>query len=253
MSQLALPNYLSWKQQARSLELAAFSGQTLAWTGAEYPERLEALAATEQSFLSDTGGAAFPSPLLPADEGQLGRRPGRGAEQPVVARTGSNADPRVVGRQLILNGSPYSIIGAASARMSVPSRTRPVGAGAGRRTVGAPRQSLSVGDWPAEAWLAPRDQAQADMSTIGAGLAQAYPDSNRDYGVSVTPFADSLVSDEIRTALVVLLAAATIVLLIACGNVANVLLSRADEAAPGDGDSHSARRRRCPYHPTAHD
>ncbi len=40
-SAVSLPNYLSWKQQARSLELAAFSGQTLTWTGAEYPERLE--------------------------------------------------------------------------------------------------------------------------------------------------------------------------------------------------------------------
>ncbi len=131
----------------------------------------------------------------------------------------------MVGRQLILNGSPYSIIGVASARMSVPSepdlwvpQVVELSARRGNRylsVIGRLKPGFT------------RDQAQADMSTIGAGLAQAYPDSNRDYGVSVTPFADSLVSDEIRTALVVLFAAATIVLLIACGNVANVLLSRA--------------------------
>jgi putative ABC transport system permease protein len=223
-SAVSLPNYLSWKEQARSLELAAFSGQSLTWTGVEYPERLEALAPTE-SFLSVLAVPLHSGRWFTVDEGRSGQH-----RVAVLSnrlwRTRFGSDPGIVGRSLMLNGASYSIIGVGSADLSVPSEPdlwvpQVIDQTAARRgnryltVLGRMRPGFT------------RSQAQAEMAAIAAGLAQEFPDSNRDFRVSVVPFAESLVPDEIRIALIVLLAAAMTVLLIACANVANVLLSRA--------------------------
>jgi putative ABC transport system permease protein len=222
-SAVSMPNYRSWKEQARSIALAAFSGQTLTWTGTEYPERLEAFAATE-SFLSVIGASVPIGRWFTADESRLGKhRVAVLSHRLWQARF--DADPGAVGRQLTLNGAPYTIIGVASARLSIPSEpdlwVPQVIEPSARRdnrylsVVGRLRPAVT------------REQAQAEMATISAGLERAYPSSNKDYRISVTALSESLVSDEIRTALIVLFAAATLVLLIACGNVASVLLSKA--------------------------
>ena len=69
-------------------------------------------------------------------------------------------------------------------------------------------------------------QAQTQMDAIGARIAQQYPDSNKGWGVSATPYADSIVSPDLRTALWVLLASVGGVLLIGCANLANLALAR---------------------------
>ena len=223
-SAVSLPNYLSWKERARSLDLAAFSSQTLTWTGPEYPERLTAVAPTA-SFFSVLATPLQSGRWFTPDEERLGEH-----RVAVLShrlwRTRFGEDPHVAGRQLVLNGASYSVIGVASREFSVPSEPdlwvpQVIDQTTARRgnrylaVIGRLKPGVS------------RDQAQAEMSTIAAGLAQEFPDSNRDFGASVVPFADSLVPAEIRSALFVLLAAAIVVLLIACANVANVLLSRA--------------------------
>jgi putative ABC transport system permease protein len=223
-SAVSLPDYLSWKDRARSLELAAFSGQTLTWSGADYPERLEALAPTD-SFLAVLGRPLHLGRWFTADEGHQGQH-----RVAVLSnrswRTRFGADPAILGRQLVLNGSPYSVIGVAPADFSVP--TEP--------DLWVPQVIDQTNSRRVNRYLAvlgrlrpgfTREQAHAEMSAIAAGLAREFPDSNRDVRVSVTPFAESLVPEEVRTALLALFGAATVVLLIACANVANVLLSRA--------------------------
>lgn len=223
-SAVSVPNYLSWKAQARSLELTAVSGQSLTWTGAEYAERLQALAPTE-SFLSVLATPLHIGRWFTADEGRLGRH-----RVAVLSnrfwRTRLGSDPAVLDRQLVLNGASYSIIGVASADLTIPSAPDLwVPQVIDQTTARRDNRYLSVLGRLKSGFT--REQAQAEMSAIARDLAREFPDTNRDSGVGVLPFAESVVPDETRTALIVLLAAAAMVLLIACANVASVLLSRA--------------------------
>src|SRR5262245_6442698 len=115
---VSLPNYLSWQEQARSVDLAAFSDQSLTWTNAEYPERLEALAPT----------ASFATVLrAPLQSGRWFREEEQRMGEHRVAvlshkswRARFGADPSILGRQLTLNGASYNIIGIASEGFAVP-------------------------------------------------------------------------------------------------------------------------------------
>ena len=114
---VSLPNYLSWAEGSRTLDLAAYSGQALTWTGNEHPERLDALAATA-SFLPVLG--------VPLESGRWFRpeeeRPGQHRVAVLsdrLWRTRFAADADVLGRRLMMNGVAYTVIGVAS--LSVPS------------------------------------------------------------------------------------------------------------------------------------
>jgi predicted permease len=221
---VSLPNYFSWKEQARSVDLAAFSGQSLTWTNTEYPERLEALAPTA-SFATVLGAPLHAGRWFKEEEQRMGQhRVAVLSDKLWRARFG--ADPNVLGRQLTLNGGSYSIIGIASAGFAVPVEPdlwvpQMIDQTAARRGNGY----LSViGRLKAGATV---DQAQAEMATIAAALAKEFPDSNKDSGIRVVDYASTLVPAEIRTALLALLVATILVLLIAGANVGNVLLSGA--------------------------
>ena len=86
------------------------------------------------------------------------------------------------------------------------------------------------------------EQARAEMDVIGRRLADAYPDSNKGWGVAVDRLADVLISPGLRTAVTVLFAATLFVLLIGCANLANLALARSISRRTRDG---GARRVRC--------
>ena len=133
----------------------------------------------------------------------------------------------VVGRDLEINGRKRTIIGVMPERYAFPSeRTQlwlPLVVSP------AAREARSWFSFPAIGRLAPDvplERARADLATIAARLEQQYP-TNRDYGVTVTPLPEQVVGPTLRSALWIVLGAVTVVLLIACANVANLLLSRA--------------------------
>jgi putative ABC transport system permease protein len=140
-------------------------------------------------------------------------------------------DSAVIGRSILLDGEPHQIIGVMPAGFQPPEQF----------TQREPIQLVLPDCWPPDV-LANRSehfdhavarlkpgvtiaQAQSEMTAISSGLAKAYPKTNADVTVGVAPLGADLVR-QVRTALLVLLAAVGLVLLIACVNVANLLLAR---------------------------
>jgi putative ABC transport system permease protein len=137
-----------------------------------------------------------------------------------------NGDPSAVGRAISVNARPHTIIGVMPPRFAFPELSRLWVALApyGEKTA---RDDRSLEGF---ARLKPGggiDHAANDLRGIASRLSAAYPDLNRDWTVSVRPLKDWMLPDDVKLIVLTMMGAATLVLLIACANVANLLLARA--------------------------
>jgi putative ABC transport system permease protein len=142
-------------------------------------------------------------------------------------RSRFGADRNVLGRRIVLNDRPYTIVGVMPPRFDFPGTEvelwRP-----------PPPSRLAPGERRGHNWfvvgrLAPGvslDQTRAEMRTIGAALTREYPEFMTGWGINVVPLHDDIVAS-VRPVLLVLLVGVGVILLIACANIANLLLARA--------------------------
>ncbi|MBZ5538713.1 MAG: ABC transporter permease [Acidobacteriia bacterium] len=225
---IAYPNFTDWREQNTVFEkIAVFRRQSYNLTGSGDPERLIGGQVSADLFpilrAAPEQGRTFTS-----DED----RPG--GNQVVILSHGLwqrrfGSDPSLLGKTLLLSGKAHTVIGVMPAEYQFPSRVDlwvPVGQESGQPGwqqrgnhpglygVGRLKPGLSV------------SQCRAEMDTIAVRLEKQYPQSNTGNRVTVTPLLEIFVR-RIRTALLVLLGAVGFVLLIACGNVANLQLARA--------------------------
>ncbi len=135
-------------------------------------------------------------------------------------------DPAVLGQTVRMDGRSLPIVGVLPPRFRFPDKTDIWAPG---NALFTETTSRSAHNYKLVARLKPEvtlEQAQAQMSAIGTRLEQLYPNSNRNESVAVSPMRDELVGDA-RTTLYLLLGAVSLVLLIACANMANLLLAKA--------------------------
>ena len=144
-----------------------------------------------------------------------------------------NSDPNVVNQSMVLDGKTYTIVGVMPQAFQFPIQNEPVELWT---TVALDREGKEpITDERGAHYMnviarlkpgVSKEQAQAEMTSISARLEQQYPDKNLHKSSRVEPTLEALVGD-IRPALLILLGAVGCVLLIACANVANLLLARA--------------------------
>jgi putative ABC transport system permease protein len=228
---IAPANFLRWRDRTDAFErMAAFYDFTNNLTGSGEPEELVVQAVTAD-FFPTLGVAPLLGRTFAPDEGPRGRD-GFAVLSYELWQRRFGGDANVVGRPIQLSGEPATVIGV------MPPDTRIF------------FKSGSLAGKPADLWLPfafteaqrqPRgrymaaiarlkpgtsmEQAQTQVSTIAATLAKEWPEFDTGWGVRLLPLRDELAGD-LRGALLVLTGAVAFVLLIACANVANLLLAR---------------------------
>ncbi|MES1245810.1 MAG: ABC transporter permease [Acidobacteriota bacterium] len=217
------PNFADWRRLNRSFEhLSAFQRKRLSLTGSEQPESLLG-AAVSPGFFELFGISPAPGRGFREEEG----RPGQG--RVAVLSHGLwerrfGGDPKIVGRSILLDGESYLVVGIASNDLDVPNGTD-VWVPLDLDFAKMERGSHFLGVAGRLKHGVSLETATAEMVGIAAQLSKQYPDSNAEWTVVLQRFGDAAVED-IRPALLLLLIAVGFVLLIACANVANLLLAR---------------------------
>ena len=219
-------NYLDWKNRNTVFEsMAAVSfGGSVTLTGVGEPEELQG-SRVSAPFFAIFGVHAVLGRTFAKDEDQPGK------SQVVVLshrlwETRFGADPGILGRTLTLSGKPCTVIGVLPAHgpfdRSWAQLWLPLAF--------EPRDMTRDYHWlMSYARMKPGvtlKESQTAMDIIGARIAEAFPESNKGWGVTVERFEDQLVGQQLRRSLYVLLAAVGAILLIGCANLANLSLAR---------------------------
>ena len=230
-------NFMDWREQNNVFEYVAALGIShLNMTGVGEPERISAATVSPNFF------------RLMGVEPELGRTFRDEEEKPGAGRVVviSNAlwqrrfagETDVIGSAMTLDGESYTVIGVAPEGFQFP-RAKELPYFVGVETQTDVWRPMTLGDdfvnksranhqLSVIAKLKPgvtRERAQSEMTAIAERLEQSYPESNQGIGVKIVPLNEQ-VAGNVRSALLVLMGAVALVLLIACANVANLLLAR---------------------------
>jgi len=218
-----------WKEHARSFSAIA---------GLQY----RSFTVSDGGDTDRYSGAGISHDLFPmlGKAAQAGRvfnaQDDRQGAEPVVLisddlwRRRYNADPTVVGRAIQVNSRPHTVVGVMPVRFRFPEN----------QYLWVPLAQIAVnqqrGARGLEVFARLRDgvtvaQAQQEADTIAANLATAFPATNEGWGAYVRPIRNWALPDDVHTIILTMMGAVTMVLLIACFNVANLMLARASTRA----------------------
>jgi predicted permease len=228
---ISYPNFLDWRRDNRSFsQMAAFRQDDFDLTGMGMPQRV-AVEMVSASFFPLLGVKPVIGRTFLPQEDELGGRP------VVLLSNGFwhskfGGSPGVLGRSITLSNTDYTIIGV------IPAGFRYQSGNFHRDT----QVFVPIGQWSAPIFQDRRAamgmdavgrlkpgvtlaQAQAEMDAVAGNLSRQYPNADKGIGISLSSLKEDVVGS-IRPFLLVLLAAVGFVLLIACANVANLLLAR---------------------------
>jgi putative ABC transport system permease protein len=222
---VAPANFLDIKEQNEVFDnVAAFRGQSGALTGQYEPERVR-VAAVSADFFSLFKVLPLLGRVFNNQDEQSGNT------QVIILshalwqrRFGSN--PGILDQKLTLNDRPYSVIGVAPAEFQYPTYADlwiPLVFDAKEKSIRDTHSLSAVGRLKPGASI---EQGQANIGLIAATLEQNYPRTNTGIGMRIVPLKEQI-TGSIQTQLLIIFAAVGFVLLIACANVANLMLARA--------------------------
>ena len=220
-------NFLDWQREARTFaSMAIYRNENYNSTGRAEAERLTGYMISAD-FFATLGVSPVLGRTFDAKDDQVG------AARVVILGGGFwgrefGSSPAVIGRSLILNGDAYTIVGVVPASFSFYGHDRDVYTPIGQWNDPSFRDRRISVSAHAVGRLKPgvsAAQAQADMDVVSRHLADAFPVADKEAGVTVVSMKDDIVGNA-QPFLLVLLAAVGFLLLIACANVANLLLAR---------------------------
>jgi predicted permease len=218
-------NYLDWYKQNHVFEkMAIYAPRDLTLTGRGEAQSVTAAAVSPDFFSVLHAQPALGRSFIPGAEDQPGR-------DSVVILSHSfwqnhfGSDSGAVGQKITLQGHDYAVVGVMPASFNLPSEAEfwvPLAWTDQERSVRGDHNYSVIARLNPSVDL---KQAQAEMNTISSQLELQYPEDDKGWGAVVVPLREDLVGD-VRPALLVLLGAVVFVLLIACANVANLVLVR---------------------------
>src|ERR1700677_486761 len=217
-------DFLDWQRQNTAFEsIAAWTGRSLSLSTGSQPERIQASACTPQ-FLHVLGQPFLLGRDFLPEEGQLGKE----LETVLSYRLWHDrfgGDKSIIGQQIRMNGQQYTVVGVLAPgatdrlqnQLYVPLAFKPEQINHNFHFV------LVMARMKPGVTLA---QANADMQSVAAHIGQEYPKSNKGWSAAVEPLQNDFLDRNVKRALWMMLGAVGFVLLIACANVANLLLAR---------------------------
>jgi len=219
----AAQSFEDWKNQSTVFQdLNAFTGGSFNLATKDQPEYVQGQFVTPGLYRMEGIKFLFGRDFLP-EEGTLGK------EREVILMNKEwrrlGADPKIVGKQLQIDGSSYTVVGVLAPGFAdrlppwlvVPLAFKPEQLNHDFHwllTMGRLKPGVTI------------QQAQANMDAVTANIAQAFPKSNKGWGAMVEPLHNDFLSKDRIQTLWMLLGAVGFVLLIACVNVANLLLAK---------------------------
>jgi putative ABC transport system permease protein len=224
---VAYLNFKDWRERNQSFEkMAAARWTGFNLTGGDQPERVAARQVSSEMLAVLGVTPATGRDFRPDEDREGANRVAIISDSLWKRRFGG--DPSVVDQTLTLNDEPYQVVGVLPADFHYFPKADilvPIEA--------AKERALKERSWHPGIQVLARlkpgvslAQARADLTSIAGALGQEYPDTNKEHWVTLTSLYDATVGD-VRNLLLMLLAAVSFVLLIACANVANLMLARA--------------------------
>ena len=222
---VSAPNYLDWLGQADAFEsMGIFEYRSFNISGQSDPEQVNGLRVSASTFRV-LGVSPFLGRTFLPEEDVLGR------DREVILSYGLwqrrfAGNREIVGQSIKVNGEESTVVGVMPSDFVFPSSAQAIWVPIAFTKADEARDSQSFFVCARLKSGVSFEQARAEMAAIGTRLEKSYPNENAGFGATVTLMRD-VGFDDLRRPLAVLFAVVGFVLLIACGNVANLLLARA--------------------------